>query len=689
MSTSSQILFKNAHLNRQRRAARAGFTLIEALIAVTITLIMMLALSQGFALMSESISEGRSKLTLSDQLRGISSMLREDLDGMTAGGDPMSESCRSGYLEYLEGALNDFSATLASYAPTEQNVEAKIPASRFGDFDDIIAFTAKAKKGSWFYGEVPYPIIAGQIEVIKGTTPTNYTAEQWATSVTVASDTAEIIYYMSPWGADYQQYHDPATGLINYPLNGTTLEPLLVDNDSAQFVPDRMALCRRVLLVLPELNLPAQTTMPDGSVAMEAQLFYNSKAAGGTQLLADPLGAPGSPNILNYRLGMQHAYQRCDLSVRRVRDGNMTDADPIAANSLEDLQDPRNRFAHCVLPLGSNDTTLPMWSLTGPIPLQGLMLNNNSIVNCGFIFPQFYRQKRVENVNVSNANPVTFDIALSEVLASNCIGFDVKGFDATAAHLFHVGADGIPGDQSTTVLGAPGTDDTIVSGSDPGFAGAVQAYVDDGGANPLQYFIAKQGGFVDLGWSTKTIRSATLYENQTGNNFAWATGAQIGNSWNNFSFLHSNLSMTRQFNPGARLLPASLANIKSGSTFFTTNQAFYQPRFDTFTSRYETDGYFQETIYDGAIPTGAIWRNGQFALLNPGIPPAPNPLADFGANGIDDPPYVGGIDDITEQETSPPITTAMPAIQVLIRVQDSGASSIQQIAVTHELRMSN
>ncbi len=85
---------------KRRTSCRAGFTLIEALVAVTVTLIMMLALSKGFVMMSQSISEGRAKLNLSDQLRGISSVLREDLEGMTAGGDPMSETSRSGYFEY-------------------------------------------------------------------------------------------------------------------------------------------------------------------------------------------------------------------------------------------------------------------------------------------------------------------------------------------------------------------------------------------------------------------------------------------------------------------------------------------------------------------------------------------------------------------------------------------------------------
>ena len=62
-----------------RPRKRRGLTLIEVLIATTLTLLMMLALAQGFKTLSETVSAGRSKLTLSDQLRGVSSLLHNEL----------------------------------------------------------------------------------------------------------------------------------------------------------------------------------------------------------------------------------------------------------------------------------------------------------------------------------------------------------------------------------------------------------------------------------------------------------------------------------------------------------------------------------------------------------------------------------------------------------------------------------
>ena len=66
-----------------RRFVPRGMTLIEVLIATALTLMIMLALAQGFKTTSQSISSGRARLTSSDQLRSISTLLRSDLQGLT------------------------------------------------------------------------------------------------------------------------------------------------------------------------------------------------------------------------------------------------------------------------------------------------------------------------------------------------------------------------------------------------------------------------------------------------------------------------------------------------------------------------------------------------------------------------------------------------------------------------------
>ncbi|MFN5919392.1 MAG: type II secretion system protein J, partial [Planctomycetota bacterium] len=59
-----------------RRIAPRGMTLIEVLIATALTMLIMLALAQGFKTTSQSISAGRARLTGSDQLRSISNLIR-------------------------------------------------------------------------------------------------------------------------------------------------------------------------------------------------------------------------------------------------------------------------------------------------------------------------------------------------------------------------------------------------------------------------------------------------------------------------------------------------------------------------------------------------------------------------------------------------------------------------------------
>ena len=84
-----------------RLKKRMGLTLIEVLIATTLTLLMMLALAQGFKTLSDTVSAGRSRLTLSDQLRGISSLIRNDLEGLTVdSSNPQSSISGNGYFKY-------------------------------------------------------------------------------------------------------------------------------------------------------------------------------------------------------------------------------------------------------------------------------------------------------------------------------------------------------------------------------------------------------------------------------------------------------------------------------------------------------------------------------------------------------------------------------------------------------------
>jgi prepilin-type N-terminal cleavage/methylation domain-containing protein len=117
--------------HRSRQAgSRSGFTLIEMLVALAITLIMMGAVVTLFGVVSDSVSASRSLIEIQDRLRSAREILQQDLQGVTAKmTPPLRPENNQGYFEIIEGPMNDGSA-----AHAELN-------DLFGDVDDVLMFT--------------------------------------------------------------------------------------------------------------------------------------------------------------------------------------------------------------------------------------------------------------------------------------------------------------------------------------------------------------------------------------------------------------------------------------------------------------------------------------------------------------------------------------------------------------------
>ena len=64
-------------------STRRGYTLVEMLVATTLTLIMMGAVATMFGMIGTSVNEARSTLEMSDALRGTAARLRADLGALT------------------------------------------------------------------------------------------------------------------------------------------------------------------------------------------------------------------------------------------------------------------------------------------------------------------------------------------------------------------------------------------------------------------------------------------------------------------------------------------------------------------------------------------------------------------------------------------------------------------------------
>jgi prepilin-type N-terminal cleavage/methylation domain-containing protein len=117
---------------------RRGMTLIEMMVATTMTLIIMGIIAQLFGILGNSVSGSRTTLDMSQQLRAVANTLRTDLAGITVETvPPVAADSDSGYLEIIEGENGDITSGISSLT---------------GDCDDILMFTSRSL-GSPFVGK--------------------------------------------------------------------------------------------------------------------------------------------------------------------------------------------------------------------------------------------------------------------------------------------------------------------------------------------------------------------------------------------------------------------------------------------------------------------------------------------------------------------------------------------------------
>ncbi|TWT82012.1 hypothetical protein CA13_34670 [Planctomycetes bacterium CA13] len=526
-----------------------AFTLVELLVAMTITLVLMAALGRSFAFIGRNMKEGRSKVSLSSKLRGISFRLRSDLSARTVDAKPpISSQSGKGYFVYYEGPLTE--STFGTYADEpvrigtdgtvyrasdttdtdtdgttdyyDQDIE-KGPTykrhSRIGDFDDYVAFTAEAPGDDWFTGKVPAYLVDDSA------------ADPMEPRI-IRSKYAEIIMWASPqWDVD------AATNTLQYEAHPSAM-PKYQDQDM-DGVPDRIKLHQRVLLIRPDLNV--RRTLPYAAplVRVEANVLRplnnstNPDAVPTALQRLYPIGinngaaaTPPTPMFSNYvdgttatdntqffnsnwLVGMTPLHHFFDLSLRRVVHPVTGEPTPyVAANSLEDLVQPHNRFAHVrypgrhfgrgttgsdyatsmpLLALGTNNTVLNAaspWVPNGHHPnlttvnALGAPATRSGLFN-GWLLPQFELGDANPPATAGTtdhwqrgylvANDPRWDRSGEDVIAANLLAFDIKGFDQTAPIFLTSGLDGAPGregvnDDGVPTSGADAIDQTAIYG---------------------------------------------------------------------------------------------------------------------------------------------------------------------------------------------------------------------------------
>lgn len=241
---------------RPRMACRSGLTLVEILVATTLSLLLILAIAEGFARVSTTISGGRSRVEIAERMRVTLTTLTSDVDTISVPALPILEPAKGvGYLEITEGWARDFDNNANGVADVVEdgNVAMGIVANGLpdwreglldtsvGDYDDILAMTV-INRTTPFVGYVMgtlTPIPARQHKLLL-----NWNPASPRTRTQIISDTAEIIWW-------------------------TTLEDR--DNDGVRDPGEYYRLHRRVLLVRPDIEIA-----PSLSVASMPPPFFFS-----------------------------------------------------------------------------------------------------------------------------------------------------------------------------------------------------------------------------------------------------------------------------------------------------------------------------------------------------------------------------------------------------------------------------
>ncbi|MCR9297224.1 MAG: type II secretion system GspH family protein, partial [bacterium] len=363
-------------MNRSHR--RSGFTLIEVLVATAVTLLMMVSLAKIFKILGDSMQEGRAALELNNRLRNVALRIQNDLANATAVLQPPADpAAELGYFKYYDGPLTDYSGALYSLSGG-----ASVDLSRFGDTDDILMFTARADD-VWYTGKVP-------LCVLQGVSPTAANTTEF---VTIASQYAEIALFCEPVVSNEGNIDKSPAPLIADPKAYARVAGFDANTSAPLDMPAEYRLHYRVLLIRPDLNL-TDASVPGG------QRLEGGTVNGQNWLVAERAQVLVGGNTVNLptpTCDMSNAHQQCDLSLRRVNP--LSPISPVAANSLADLVDPANRFAHYRIALTANTLSMPILALSPKINMPYTLSDAGSVsisnppqpseFQSGFLHPAF------------------------------------------------------------------------------------------------------------------------------------------------------------------------------------------------------------------------------------------------------------------------------------------------------------
>jgi len=377
--------------------------LVELLVAMTVTLILIFALAQAFAVVGDSVSKGRAAIEMSSNLRMVAHRLQQDLQGMTVPVRPgADEGSGGGYVEIVDGASVDKDWN----ADGTNDINPTNSDTTYGDVDDVIAFTTRNAK-SPFFGTA-YQRGNGLAAPLMGVD-------------TLDSTLAEVV-----WWIQYQDLNDNG-------IRGSG-EPFLIYRRAMMIRPDLIDLPIRQLAgatnytTNPSPGVFRVFTFADGVVI--------TRYSNGTINAVYPNDAP---HHLILRDDLFRFYNENDVSVRLIWSVNASGVNVrFACNSLADLTKRENRYAHKTI---LSDRPASVALAFPPVAAQG-----NYPALPGPVFP-FRLDTNRRSATSLYRNTKHGNNEGEDVMVSNALAFDVQVFDPGAPLLnWNTGEALVPSD---------------------------------------------------------------------------------------------------------------------------------------------------------------------------------------------------------------------------------------------------
>ncbi len=684
-----------------------GYTLVELLIATTLTLVMMGGVATVFGMIGSSISTARAGLEMADALRAAAHRLSADLNGTTAIlNPPRQPESGEGYFQVTEGPIGP----VISPDQVSMNSDTGEGDSTVGDTDDLIAFTTRSSADP-FVGRALIKRSPAPGESATGTDGIGAFVAEFTTQ----SRDAEVAYFVRG-NSLYRRVllvrptHDAdlRTAGVEMQLDSRRKPPVynggmnppypVVANPGIGFFNDydlsvhmdaSGALVPNTLsdLTKPKNRFAHQHINRDasGNLAVSYpfhphffvnwQAIYNEVNSNGTHpAIAYDSWAPAPLSIWRSQRSVWGLLGLPTLGeCSYLYPGDPT-IDLTPANGLNSWIAGGGEIASVAEWPGHLPVTT--WEWPGHTPLFTPANPSSTPSNDAWLAPYAVAQCNVETGSLALA-PITpypgseptrysGSRVAEDVILKNVLEFDIKVWDPNA-----------PVIAVWNTMGTPGTaDDFITAVVLPGDRGYIRAMYLRDNLDPdttqhpnTRYTIAGFGAYVDLNylcrlgpwdWNGTDEFVDPAYPSSLP---IYADAGRTPSAFSGPGDYRSGLRGTR---PSPAFRPLNDSTLSNPIVAY--RGALRPAVYDTWSVHYESDGLQQ----------GASW------YPNPagGSPPWLPLPRDSGANGLDDDGN-GLVDDLAEMEAPPPYAVPLRGIQIKIRVFEPDSRQIREVTIVH------